>query len=254
MLSGIVITKNEEKNIISCLKNLERVVDELILIDSESSDKTIELASKFTKKIYIKRFSNNFSSLRNFGLTKAKHSWVIFLDADELLSEKLINEIPNLIKNKKVSGYLIPRRNYISDKEWLKHGLFYPDYQLRLYRKKGVKYKNKVHEYPNIDDSTIVKIEPYIIHRAIRTKYNSFSSIKRLDQYTTIKAEEVLKYPATQIVKENLSLTFHYFINSFLVGRGYKDGWKGFRAAIIYSSFPFIVLIKYFKKRINQVI
>lgn len=252
MLSAIIITKNEQNNIKQCLESIKGVVDEIILVDSYSRDKTIEIARKYTNKFFFKKFENDFSKQRNFALSKTKGNWILSIDADETLSRSLQRVITRLIKNTKYLGYLIPRRNYINQKDWLKHGLFYPDYQLRLFKKRGVKYVKKVHEYPDINEKHVARISEYLIHNSSRTKYDSFFSILRLGQFAQIEAENLLfqkKTPLFYIFK-GLQTCIEYFFSSFIIGKGFLDGFNGFRAAFIFSLFPLIssiyaVLMKY---------
>lgn len=242
MLNVIIITKNEEKNIRDCLKSIKNIADEIIIVDSSSNDKTLDIAKKYTDKIYLKRFENDFSRQRNFALTKAKGDWVLSIDADERISKPLHKIIAKLVKTKKYKGYLIPRRNYISEKVWLKHGLFHPDYQLRLFSKKNVKYINKLHEYPNIEDKYLKKTRQYLIHNSSKTKYNSFFSITRLNQFVQIEAENLLDQKNSSLiyVLRGIQMFIKYFFDSFIIGKGYMDGFNGFRAALIFSLFPII--------------
>lgn len=256
MLSVVIITKNEEKNIKECLESVKDIANEIIIIDSYSNDNTVNIASKYTQKIFFKKFNNDFAEQRNHALNKCKSSWVLSIDGDEILSQPLKKIIPKLINNSKFKGYLIPRRNYINKNKWLKYGLFYPDYQLRLFNKKNVIYVNRLHEFPNIESKYLEKIKPYLIHNFSRTKYNSFLSIKKLfskdHNHILIQAEDLLKQDKSSIfyIFKGLQLSIIYFINSFVLGKGFLDGFNGFRAAIIFSLFPVIysiyaVLIRY---------
>ncbi len=258
MLTALVLTKNEEKNIEGCLKNISKITDEIVIIDSFSTDNTTNIASKYTKKIFYKKFENDYSKQRNYGLTKTSGTWVLVMDADERLSMRLINIIPKLLKTNKYNGYLIPRRNYINKTLWLKHGLFYPDYQLKLFKKKGVKYKNKIHEYPLIDEIKVKKIPQYIIHLPSETKYDKFSSIKRLfdnkHKHIQIMALEIINKRESLIINliSSIFLFIKYFVNSFIIGKGYRDKWPGFRAAVIFASEPLISALYALLLRYNR--
>lgn len=254
MLSAIIITKNEQNNIKQCLESIKGIVDEIILVDSYSSDKTIEIAKRYTNNIFLKKFENDFSAQRNFALTKAKGDWILSIDADETLSKPLKKVIPKLIKNKNYLGYLIPRRNYINNKKWLEYGLFYPDYQLRLFKKNEIKFNNKADEYPNVDSNCIKKILPYLIHNATRTKYDMFSSILKARKYIEIKSDDWLveNKPLIYYPFRGIFLFTKYFINSFLLGKGYKDGYNGFRASVIFASFPLLISLLAVQKRIKK--
>lgn len=253
ILSAIIITKNEEKNIKKCLESIKDIVDEIIIVDSYSDDRTIEIAKRYTNKIFLKKFNRDFSEQRNFALKKTKGDWIISIDADETLSMRLKKNIPNLVRSKKYLGYLIPRRNYINDKVWLKHGCFYPDYQLRLFKKNGVFFIRKIDEYPNIDHRYIKKIKYYLIHHYSRTKYDKFSSIFKAKNFLDIKSDELLMQNKSILyyLVCGFYLFFRYFFNCYIRGKGFLDGYNGLRAAIIFSSFPLLSSFFTIFKKIN---
>lgn len=252
MLSTIVLTKNEEKNIKECLesiKNLgdELIGDELIIVDTFSSDRTVEIVRKFTNNIYQIRFDGDFSKLRNYALDHSKGEWILFVDADERVSDNLRKILPSLLRTNKYEGYLIPRRNYINKNEWLHYGLFYPDYQLRLFRNRGVRYSGRIHEFPSINIKKTKKIQEFLIHNDTRSKYSNITSIKRLirDDDNRIKNE------ALGLLRQNKSSVYYvangfylgtkYFIEGYILGKGYLDGYKGLRAHIIFSLITILV-------------
>lgn len=247
MLSVIVITKNEGKNIKECLESVKNLGDELIIIDTFSTDKTIEIVRKFTNNIYRIQFDGDFSKLRNYGLDHSKGDWVLFIDADERISDNLKKIIPSLLKTEKYDGYLIPRRNYINKHEWLHYGLFYPDYQLRIFKKEGVRYVNRIHEYPSVNTKKIKKIQEFIIHNYTRSKYNKITSIKRLtrDKDNRIKNEalDLLKQKKSSVyyLTNGFYMAIKYFIDGFILGKGFLDGYNGLRAHIIFSIIMILV-------------
>src|SRR3989344_1136119 len=124
-LTSILITKNEEANIKRCLASIKDISDEIIIVDSGSTDKTLQIAKSFNAKIINKSF-DNFASQRNFALSKAGNDWVLSLDADEEISQELREEISKAIETEKFDGYLIPRKNIIFGKE-IKHTRWSPD-------------------------------------------------------------------------------------------------------------------------------
>lgn len=250
-ISGVIITKEEEENIKECLESIKDVVGEIVVVDSYSKDKTVEIAQRYTKKIFLKKFEDDFSKQRNFGLKKATGDWILSLDADERLSLPIKKEIPKLAASQKFQGYLFPRRNYIDSKRWLKYGIFYPDWQLKLF-KKGIKFKGLIHERPDLDEKFCEKINLDIIHNASHTKFDKFSSILRLSKFIEIQAKEIarrkknfLLYPFIGFFK-----SLKYFLDSFVFGKGFLDGWCGFRAALIFS---FFTLRAYFNSFILKV-
>ncbi|MBU1066325.1 glycosyltransferase family 2 protein, partial [Patescibacteria group bacterium] len=145
-LTVVVLTKNEKKNIKECLDSLN-FCDETIVVDDNSSDGTTDLAKKLGAKVYERKLGKNFAAQRNFGLDKARGKWVLFIDADERVTENLRNEIVQITNDPLVNylGFYFKRTDYMWGKK-LKHGETANIKLLRLARRKAGKWKRKVHE------------------------------------------------------------------------------------------------------------
>lgn len=145
-ISALILTRNEQETIEDCLKQL-KFADEIIILDQESTDKTIKLAEKYTSNIYHsneKRFDKN----RNTLFKLAKYDWLLYLDADERINEQFVNELKNKIKASACSAFFVPRKNYILGKR-IKYGGWWPDYVPRVFKKtQFVRWTGEVHESP----------------------------------------------------------------------------------------------------------
>ena len=145
-ISAYVITYNEQENIKDCLESI-KWADEKVVVDSYSTDDTIKLAKKYTSRIFLHKYENDLVKQRNFAISKVKYSWILTIDADETLVNDSEDSIRSLINRNDIDGYWFPRRSYINQDTYLKHGLFYPDWQLRLFRnKKNIYYGGPLHE------------------------------------------------------------------------------------------------------------
>src|SRR3990167_405928 len=146
-ISVVISAFNEEDKIEDCLASAKLIADEIIFVDNTSNDKTVVIAKKYTTKIFIR--PNDpvmINRNKNFGFTKVTGDWILSLDADERLTPELIREIRSKISVNQFSGYEIPRKNIIFGK-WIKHSIWWPDYNLRLFRKgKGKFPLAHVHE------------------------------------------------------------------------------------------------------------
>lgn len=189
-------------------------------------------------------FSNNFSDLKNFGLEGVGSEWILYLDSDEMVSPELLEEIPALIQDKDVEGYWIPRKTFISPDTYLKHGLFYPDYQLRLFRNKPeYKYVGAIHEQLTIPFEKTQKISSALLHVPRNPKYTAFSDFKNLLPYMHIQSDEII---STSTSSNSLAAVYYFFlglyksvslfISGFFRGKGFLDGWNGFRAHFLLAS------------------
>lgn len=147
MLSVIVIAKNEEKMIAPCLESIKQLADEIIVVDNGSSDKTIEIAKRYTDKI-MSFEGQDFAALRNKAAEKVVGDWILYVDADERVLSSLKEEILELVQNGDKSAYAISRRNIIFGKE-VSYGSYKHDWVIRLLRKKDFDgWVGRVHEYP----------------------------------------------------------------------------------------------------------
>lgn len=181
-ISAIILTRDNQDLIKDCLISLEDIADEIIIVDDGSEDKTLEIAKVFTAKIY-EIDNKDFSFRRNYGAEKAKGDWLLYIDADERIDEKLKKEIKEVVSSNKFSAYAIPRRNILLGKE-LKHGGWWPDYVLRLIKKESlIKWEGELHEQPKIKGEVGKLVNPliHISHRSISEmvdKTNKWSEIE----------------------------------------------------------------------------
>ena len=160
-ITVIIYTHNEEKNINDCLESAKLLTDKIILIDMESSDKTLEIVKGHKVPVLNFPRSNYVEPAREFGLKQAKTDWVFILDADERITKELIIEIKNIINVRaihesplQITHYKIPRQNIFAGVKWLKHGGWWPDHQIRLINKKYfINWPKRIHSTPVIKGS-----------------------------------------------------------------------------------------------------
>jgi glycosyltransferase involved in cell wall biosynthesis len=241
MISGIVITKNEEKNIIDCLESL-KFCSEIIVLDDNSTDRTLELVKQFGNdfenlKFFKRELENDFSAQRKFGLEKTSNDWVIFLDADERIDEALRTEIKeSLADNADYGGFLIPRLDYMWGKE-LKHGETGSIKLLRLFNKQKGSLKGKVHESWETKSQVGYLVNP--IRHYPHPTISDF--LREINFYTSLRADEL----HDQKKKANALTIIAYpsakFIKNYFVKLGILDGLPGLVHAILMSFHSFLV-------------
>lgn len=234
-LTGAVITKNEEANIFRCIKSLE-FCDEIIVIDDHSIDKTVEIAERLGAKVYKRRLNGDFAAQRNYAISKAKNDWVLFVDADEVISKNLKTELLD-IDNKLLNyvGYFIKRRDIFMGKK-LKYGESGNIKLLRLGNKFAGIWKRKVHEYWDINGE-IGQLQGKLIHFPHRT-LREF--IEHISKYSMIHSKENEKEGKEQ----NIYKIIFYPLGKFFYNYFYKiaifDGLRGFIVSIFMSFHSFI--------------
>lgn len=159
-LTVLIYTHNEEKNITDCLKSALALSSKIIVIDMESSDQTTTRAFKLAAKVINFPFSHYVEPARKFGIDQVKTDWVFILDADERISPDLVREIKKSLNSKEFTHYKVPRKN-IFGTTWLKHGGWWPDYQIRLINKKFFKdWPKQIHSTPIVKGASALLQNP----------------------------------------------------------------------------------------------
>lgn len=226
-ISAIVIAGNEEKNIADCLESV-RWADEIIVVDSESKDRTVEIAKRYTDKVFIRKWEG-YASQKCYSLEKASNEWVLSLDADERVSPELFDEIKNLDFSG-ADGFFIPRRNYFLNKV-IKSCGWSPDYQLRLFRKsKTTLTVRRVHEGFWVDGKK-AHLKGQLIHY---THTTISGTLQKINEYSTLEAEE----KASRIHVTAFKIFFKpvwAFFQHFVIRRGFTDGVHGLMVSIIHA-------------------
>lgn len=248
MISAIILTKNEEQNIEKCIQSI-KWCDEIILIDDNSSDKTVEIAKKYKAAIFSRSLNNDFSSQRNFGITLAKNDWILFIDADEIVSDALSFEISNEIKLKgnnlrTFNGFYIKRSDFMWGKQ-LRYGETGNIKLLRLGRKDSGFWEGKAHEKWKIE-GLIGGLSNPLLHFPHKT-LEEF--LKEINFYTDIRANE-LKNKNTKVFFWSILLyPLGKFIFNYIIKRGFMDGMQGLVIGIIMSGHSFLVRSKLWLKK-----
>jgi glycosyltransferase involved in cell wall biosynthesis len=234
-ITAIILTKNEEKNIKNCLKSLSWC-DEIIVVDDNSQDKTVEIARKHKAKIFINPLHGDFASQRNFALAKAKSEWVLFIDADEIVPDSLAYEIQNATGSNNFNGFYIKRTDILWGKQ-LRYGETGNMKLLRLAKKDSGLWEGKIHEKWNIKNPAGILQNP-IRHFPHKT-LGEF--IKEINFYTDIRAHELNEIN----VRISFCGIFLYPLGKFMVNyvfkRGFMDKIPGLIFATVMSFHSFLV-------------
>jgi len=240
-LSVVVITRNEEKNIEDCLASVAGWAGEILIVDDLSTDKTLDLASKFTERI-ISRKMDLEGRHRNYAYSQAKNLWVLSLDADERATPELKNEIEEVLKNgTEFNGFTIPRKNYIGN-YWVKHGGWYPSPQLKLFRKDKFRYEETgVHPRAFMDDPC-GHLKSDIVHFSYKNFEDFFH---KLNNQTSREAQKWFKQDKPMRLGRFIWRAIDRFMRTYLGKRGYKDGFIGFVVAFNAGLYQFLSYLKY---------
>lgn len=249
-LSVALAVYNEEENLTKCLESVDGLASEIIIVDGGSSDKTLEIAKKFDAKVIQAKNVPIFHINKNKAIDACSRDWILQLDADEVVSAGLAEEIEKTIqKDSSVNGYWIPRKNFFLGR-YLKKGGQYPDYTLRLYKNgKGRLPAKDVHEQAEVQGEV-----GYLKNDLLHERDKNFSQyIFRFNRYTDLLASQLKEKKVKTSIVSFISFVFFkpvwWFTKAYFRHRGYVDGFSGFVFAL-FSGLRFPV--SYFKLLINH--
>ena len=248
-LSIVILAKNEEKKISDCIKSVINWADEVIVMDDESSDATVNITKDLGAKVYTKKMDVE-GRHRNWAYSQAVNEWVLSLDADERPTEELLREIEStLALNPAYNAFTIRRRNFIGD-YWIRWGGQYPSPQLKLFRKSKFKWEEaEVHPRAFLDGKC-GHLTCDLIHYTYRD-WEDF--LRKLNNQTTLEAKKWYKLSLTDPKKAAYKMniphvlwrTFDRFIRAFIVKKGYRDRFIGFMSAYFGSLYQIVSFAKY---------
>lgn len=245
-VSVVISAYNEEKKLEDCLKSVEDVASEIIVIDNTSSDRTNQIAKKYTDKVFIRENNLMLNVNKNFGFTKATGSWILNLDADERVTNKLSEEILNLDEKASVNGFLIPRKNILFGK-WIRHSIWWPDYQLRLFKKNKGKFEEKhVHELLKLDGEP-EKLTFPIEHLNYQTISQFLYKLEHI--YTENEVENILKSGKKINWHDAIRMPTKDFMKTYFFQQGYKDGLHGLVLSLLQAFYMEVVFAKVWEKQ-----
>ncbi|NLE74760.1 MAG: glycosyltransferase family 2 protein [Actinobacteria bacterium] len=232
-LTAVVLTKDEEAYIADCLKSLQWC-DRVLVLDSLSADRTVEIARELGAEVVLRPFQN-FADQRNAAIGLVSSEWILFVDADERVSTELAEEVRAVIRLSEFDGWWVPTKNNYFGR-WLSYGGFYPDYHLRLARKARLRFDalQRVHEHPTLQGKA-----GYLRNPLIHLCYQSLAELRATKaRYAALLAEihfEKGTVPTYHLIAAPI-LTFG---EQLLVKKGYKDGWLGLFISLLWGYFAF---------------
>jgi glycosyltransferase involved in cell wall biosynthesis len=244
-LSVTVIALNQEDHISECLASAS-FADEIVVVDTGSTDRTVEVARTYTDRVMTTAWQG-FGRTKNYALDQAQGDWVFSLDTDERVPAALRDEIRGVVKaNGPLAGYRVPRKNYFCGR-WIRHLGWYPDYTLRLFRRDQGRFREReVHEEVVVN-GPVGNLQTPLDHYS----YRSVSEyVARMDRYARLAAMELAKrgrrpYPGELVYRPVFS-----FIHAFFLRRGFLEGTTGYTLAALMSMYKFLKY--YYLREISQ--
>ena len=234
-LSVIVIALNQEANIAECLASVS-FADEIVVVDTGSTDHTVELARTFTDRV-LEAPWQGFGRTKNFALDQARGEWVFSLDTDERVQPSLQDQILAVVAaDGPLDGYRVARKNYFCGR-WIRHLGWYPDYTLRLFRRGRGRFRDReVHEEVVVD-GPVGDLPTPLTHYS----YRSVSEyVARMDRYARLAAQEMAKAGRRPWPGELFVRPFFSFLHLYFIRRGFLEGTPGYTLAVLMSVYKFL--------------
>lgn len=226
MLSVIIITKNEALDILECLESVAWA-DEIIVLDSGSEDDTAEICRRYTDKVFITDWPG-YGVQKQRALEKANGDWILSIDADERITPELRKEIGQVMVDNAYDGYLLPRLSSYCG-QFMKHGGWYPDYVLRLFRREKGRFSLElVHESVMLE-GRVGKLNGLILH-------NSYSDLEevvtKVNSYSSLNAQKLFERGKKSSLSKAIFHALWKFINTYFIKLGFLDGRRGLMLAV----------------------
>ncbi len=247
-ISVVINTLNEEKNLPRAIASVKNLADEVVVTDMESDDGTTEVAKKLGAKVFSHKRIGYVEPARNFAISKASGEWVLVLDADEEISKSLSISLSKIVKKPKADYYRIPRKNMIFGK-WMEHTRWWPDYNIRFFRKGFVSWSEDIHSVPltkGKGGDIPVKVELAIVHH----NYVSIESyIERMLRYSKVQSEELMKNGYVFVWTDLIRKPLNEFFGRFFVGEGFKDGIHGLALSFLQAFSELTLYLRIWEKQ-----
>lgn len=242
-ISVVVNTLNEEDNLPRALSSVKEIADEMVVVDMESTDRTVDVARQFGAEVYQHKRVGYVEPARNFAIDKATHDWILILDADEEVPGSLAAKLKEITKNHQADYYRLPRKN-INFGRWTKNARWWPDYNIRFFKKGAVSWNEVIHSVPMTvgKGSDLPAEEKFAI---IHYNYPTISKyVARMNRYTDIQAKILVdkdyKFNWTDLIEKPVG----EFLSRYFDGEGYKDGLHGIALSGLQAFSEFVLYLK----------
>lgn len=241
-ISVVIITFNEDERLEAALKSVADLADEVVIVDSFSTDNTLKIAKKYTSHIFQRKWTN-FSDQKNFANSRTSYLWIFSLDADEMISPELREEILQIKETEPdCSGFSMPRQSFYLGK-WIRHSGWYPNRKVRLFRKDRASWEGEyIHEKLAVEGK-IEKLKGFLHHFTYR---NITDHLNRINQYSELGAQKLYAQKKKCRWYHLVFLPFFRFAKSFFWKLGFFDGFAGLVISVLGG---YTVFVRYAKLR-----
>lgn len=242
-ISVVINTLNEASSLPRAIASVKDLASEIVVTDMESDDGTSEAAKSLGAKVFTHKRLSFVEPVRNFGIEKATGDWVLIMDPDEELTPRLLKEIKSIVDKDKADYVRIPRKNIVFGK-WLKHSRWWPDYNIRLFKKGAVSWNEVIHAAPMTVGKGI-EVEADEDLAIIHHHYDSVEQyLERMNRYTTQQVKMKLAENYKFSWKDLLGKPVDEFLSRYFFGEGYKDGVHGLAVSLLQGFSELVLYLK----------
>ncbi len=242
-ISVVINAQNAEKDIARAIASVKSFADEIVVINQDSIDKTSEIAEKLGAKVFNHKSVTYVELARNFAISKAAGNWILVLDPDEEIPASLAKKIVEIIKRPKADYYRIPRKNIIFGK-WMKHSRWWPDYNIRLFKKGAVSWNEIIHSVP-MTQGTGGELEAAEKFTIVHHHYDSIEKYsEHLNRYTSAQSELKVKEGYSFDWRDLIIKPANEFLSRYFMGEGYKDGLHGLALSLLQGFSELVLYLK----------
>ncbi len=246
-ISAVINTRNESQYIVDCLESLSWV-DEIVVVDMESSDSTRELCYRYTKNVFTHPPMEYVEPARNFGIKHTTGDWILILDPDERVPASLAKRLISIAEENKYNFIRLPRKNLIFG-NWMRHSRWWPDYLVRFFKRGQVDWQDTIHSVPITygEGYNLPEEEQYALEHLNYTSLDEYFT--RLQRYTTVQSDQLIKEGYHFLWIDLISKPVSEFLSRFFAGQGYRDGLHGLVLSLLQAFSEFVVFLKVWEKQ-----
>lgn len=241
--SVIINTWNEQSNLQACLDSIKSWADEVVVVDMESTDETVNIARKNKVKLFSHPNIGYVEPARNFAISKSTSDWILVIDADERPTKELLAKLELISQEDQADYVWIPRSNIIFGR-WIEHARWWPDYNIRFFKKNSVTWSDQIHASPQAEGREL-KLDPVPDLSLQHFHYQTISQfVIRMDRYTDQQAKALIAQSYNFNWADLINKPSAEFASRYFAGSGYKDGVHGLALCLLQSVSEFVLYLK----------
>lgn len=243
-ISAVILARNEERNIANCLETV-RWCDEIVVVDMDSSDRTLAIAQEYTDRIFTHETVSAFDIAKKYAVEQARGNWILLIDADEMIPVTLADRLREMVGSDSCDVIEIPFKHYIMG-DWVKNSGWGHSPLPRLFRRGTIRFEKTIHGYMHVEaGARVERLRPFDDGCIIHFNYTDSSHfIEKLNRYTSVEAEHLYERGQTFACPALFRAALREFHGRYVKAEGYRDGVRGFALCVMMTFYRVLTHIK----------